>query len=124
MIFTKRNWGIRIALRLATALSCFLVLALAPGAYNLMAAATSSCDQATLVLKVNQGGTVLFNCDGIITLTNTLVIATNTEINGTGHTITISGNNAVRLFQVKPGVQLTIRALTLSAGTHQGTNGK
>ena len=41
---------------------------------------------------------VTFACDGTITLSNTLTVTWDTVLDATGHQITISGSNAVRVF--------------------------
>jgi fibronectin-binding autotransporter adhesin len=69
------------------------------------------------------GGTVSFDVDGIIPLSQTLVITQNTVLNGNGHNVTISGNNSVRVFQVNPAVTLTLANLTVANGLATGTNG-
>jgi predicted outer membrane repeat protein len=60
---------------------------------------------------------------GTITLTNTVTIATNTTIDGSGQMVTISGNNAVRVFTVNQGVFLTLNKLTVASGKDSSTDG-
>ncbi|MFZ0827099.1 MAG: choice-of-anchor Q domain-containing protein [Verrucomicrobiia bacterium] len=62
------------------------------------------------------GGTVTFNCEGTITVTGTLAIASSTVVDATGHAITISGGNAVQLFSVSSGVSASFLNLTLANG--------
>jgi hypothetical protein len=76
----------------------------------------SVCDAAHLTAALTGGGTVTFTCSGTITLTSTLTIAANTTIDGTGQTVTISGNKAVRVFQVNSGVTLNLKRLTVANG--------
>ncbi len=52
-----------------------------------------------------------FSCSGTITLTATITIAADTTIDGSGQIVTISGNNAVRVFTVNPGVTLNLNTL-------------
>ena len=56
-------------------------------------------------------------------LTATITIATNTTIDGSGQTITISGNHAVRVFTVNSGVTLNLNALTIADGSITGGDG-
>ncbi|MBI5386381.1 MAG: hypothetical protein HZA90_17055, partial [Verrucomicrobia bacterium] len=77
--------------------------------------------EASLNTALANGGLVTFACDGTITLTSTKVIATNTTLEAAGHTITLSGGNAVRLFTVNSNATLTLLNLTLADG--QSTNG-
>ena len=58
-----------------------------------------------------------FSCSGTITLTAEIVVSANTTIDGSGQTVTISGNNAVRVFTVNSGVAFTLNALTIANGT-------
>jgi hypothetical protein len=83
----------------------------------------STCDEASLRAALAGGGTVTFACDGTITLANTLAITNGTVIDASGHGITISGGNAVRLLTVDPGVNLSLIQLTLANGRHKGADG-
>jgi hypothetical protein len=69
------------------------------------------------------GGTVSFECDGTVSLTNTITCTTNTLIDGNGHNVVISGGNALRLFQLETNVTLSMRGLALANGLVVGTNG-
>ena len=83
----------------------------------------SNNSDAALRAAIAGGGTVTFAFDGTITLTNVLSIANNTTIDGSGHSITISGAKAVRLFSVSPGVSVALINLTLANGYYAGANG-
>ena len=43
-----------------------------------------------------------------------------TTLDGSGHQVTISGNNAVRVFQVNTNVSFTVVNLTIADGTSRG----
>src|SRR6266496_1812456 len=60
----------------------------------------TTCDQSSLEAALAGGGTVTFACSGVIVLTNTISITTDTVLDGTGQSVTISGNDQVRLFNV------------------------
>src|SRR5688572_23024288 len=79
-------------------------------------AVVSVCDDASLRTALAGGGTVTFGCDGTIQLTNTLVIAQNTILDGSGHAVVLSGGGLVRPFIVNSGVQLTLKAVTVANG--------
>jgi fibronectin-binding autotransporter adhesin len=83
----------------------------------------TNCDQVSFLALIEGGETVSWNCDGTIVLTNTVTIAQDTTLDATGHAVTLSGNNSVRLFNVRPGVSLTLIHLTLANGRATGTNG-
>ena len=75
------------------------------------------CDEAHLLAALAGGGTVSFLCSGTITLTAEIVIAADTSIDGSGQTVTISGNHAVRVFRVNSGVTLNLNALVVADGS-------
>jgi uncharacterized repeat protein (TIGR01451 family) len=76
----------------------------------------SDCDEAHLLEALAGGGTVTFSCSGTIILTAEITIAADTTIDGSGQTVTISGNDAVRVFQVNSGVTLNLNELTVANG--------
>ena len=59
---------------------------------------------------------VSFACDGTITLSSMITIATNTVLDGSGHQIIISGGNLVRIFEVANNVSFTLIDLTIANG--------
>ena len=67
------------------------------------------------------GGNVTFSVSGTIVLTSPIVITNATTIDGSGQGVTISGGNAVRIFQVNTNVQFSLINLTVANGrTNQG----
>ncbi len=81
----------------------------------------SVCDETHLRAALSGGGTVTFSCSGTITLTAAIVIAADTTIDGSGQSVTISGNNAVRVFYVNSGITLNLTGLIVANG--MGFNG-
>jgi hypothetical protein len=81
----------------------------------------TSCTEASLRAAMAGGGTVTFACDGTITLAGTISISLDTAIDGSGHQITISGGNAVRVFYLATNVNFTVVNLTIANG--QSTEG-
>ena len=81
----------------------------------------SSCTEANLRAAVGEGGWISLCCDGTIVLTNTIRIEHDVVLDATGHKVTVSGGNAVRLFQVNPEVRFSVTNVMLAAGRHQGT---
>jgi cell division septation protein DedD len=103
-------------------LGILVLLALAlPAAPAHAGGIVSVCDEAHLLAALAGGGTVTFACSGTITLTNTITIAADTTIDGSGQAVAISGNNAVRVFRVNEGVTLALDRLTVANGL--GNNG-
>ncbi|MCU0783019.1 MAG: hypothetical protein MUF81_03035 [Verrucomicrobia bacterium] len=63
-----------------------------------------------------------FAVGGTITVTSHKNVSADTVLDASGHAVTISGGNSVRLFTVTNGVNLTLRQLTLANGK-TSTNG-
>ena len=98
-------------------MSILVLLALAvPASPAHAGGVVSVCDEAHLRAALAGGGTVTFSCSGTITLTAEITIAADTTIDGSGQTVTISGNNAVRVFTVNSGVTLNLNELTVANG--------
>jgi predicted outer membrane repeat protein len=77
----------------------------------------SSCTVAALTAAVAKGGTITFNCGGVVTFTLTqplqLPIATDTVIDGGGK-ITLDGNGATRVLSFNsPNFRATTTTVTL-----------
>ncbi|NDP41336.1 MAG: hypothetical protein GZ089_01240 [Aromatoleum sp.] len=70
--------------------------------------------------------TITFSVSGTITLASTLPDITDAAgliMDGTGQTLTISGNSAVRVMQVAVGASLTLNNLTIANGSATGDSG-
>jgi hypothetical protein len=66
---------------------------------------------------------VTFATNGSIVLTNTITISANVILDGSGHSITISGGGAVQLINLPAGLSLTLRNLTLANAAVVGYGG-
>ena len=79
-------------------------------------AVANAAANATITFALDCNGTTAPNTT--ITLAATLAPAVNVTIDATAplHTVTISGGGSVGLFLVNPGVTLSLRGLTLTAG--------
>lgn len=76
---------------------------------------------AILQLMLRSGGTNTFAFDGSIVLREPLVISRDTVVDGYGRKIVISGNKAVRVFEVAPGVSFSVFNLEIRDGlTNKG----
>lgn len=86
-----------------------------------------SLRQAILDANANAGAdTITFAVSGTITLASTLPAvgdAGGLTIDGAGQTVTISGNDAVRVMRAASGAVLTVKNLTISAGRGIGSCG-
>ena len=100
--------------RLITILVLLALVVPAPPAYA--GGIVSVCDEAHLLAALADGGTVTFSCSGTITLTAEITIAAVTILDGSGQTVTISGNHAVRVFTVNSQGTLTLNKLTIADG--------
>ena len=67
-------------------------------------------------LPCGGGGTVTFSCSGTIALTAEIVISADTNIDGSGQSVTISGNNVTRILYINEGVTVDLNRLTLAYG--------
>src|SRR5207244_2397291 len=82
------------------------------------------CTEASLDAALAGGGTVTFACSGMITFGAAKSITTTTSLDATGFAVTLSGGNAVRLFDVSGGTTtFTLTKLTLASGRAQGAPG-
>jgi predicted outer membrane repeat protein len=80
------------------------------------AGVVKQCTQSNLLTALAGGGAVTFACSGTILLTQTLNITTNTNIDGMGKSVALSGGGAVPIFFVFPEVSLTLNRLVLENG--------
>lgn len=80
----------------------------------------TDCTETALRAAMAGGGVVTFACDGTILLTDTITNVSDTTLDGSGHQVTISGNNAVRVFQVNTNVSFTVVNLTIVGGKSRG----
>jgi len=105
-----------------TILCGVVAIGLTPG--KLGAAGTVSVlDEAHLRAAMAGGGLVNFTASGVIALTNSISITSDTVIDGTGQTVTISGGGLNRLFYVNSGVTLDVTNVVLANGFVGGAAG-
>ncbi|HTL56011.1 MAG TPA: choice-of-anchor Q domain-containing protein [Candidatus Limnocylindrales bacterium] len=95
----------------------FCVLLSLIGSARGAVAVVAGCTEQAFTNAVAAGDTVSFTNDCTITLTGPVQISGNTTIDAAGHTVTISGGNAVPLFNVKG--TLNLLGLTLADGKNQ-----
>jgi hypothetical protein len=93
------------------------------GASTQVTATIDTPTESALEAALAGGGICMFTCNGTLVLTNTIQIPHDTILDGNGHTVTISGGGAVRIFQVAAGVNFWLKGLTLSDGTVMAPNG-
>jgi hypothetical protein len=114
------NYWVTVTNAYGSITSSVVVLALTNtgGSTNMV----SVCDEASLRAAIQIGGWVSINCNGTITLTNTININNNVILDASRVSMTISGGNAVRLFYVAPGQSLLATNLSLANGRCIVTN--
>ena len=83
----------------------------------------ASCRLRDALAAVASGDTLGFGGDMTITLSSELVITRNVTLDGAGYAVTVSGNNAVRVFTVNPGVNATFQNLTIRSGRTTASGG-
>src|SRR5258708_7116662 len=69
----------------------------------------------SLQAALASGGNVTFTCSGIIIVPE-IVIATNTSIDATGQSVTLSGNHVNRVLCVHSGITLNLTGLSIANG--------
>jgi CSLREA domain-containing protein len=74
------------------------------------------CSLRDAIATAISGDTIVFAGDYTIILGSTLEIDESVTINGSGRTITISGNNAVRVITIKAGTTVTLNELMIANG--------
>jgi hypothetical protein len=116
----KRNLSLSLAPRLI--IFGILVQLFHPG-YVRAGGTVTVCDEGNLRAALAGGGLVTMACDGTIVLTNTLAITNDTTIDATGHGVTLSGGDTVRVFLVTNPAALSLVNLTIAHGRAAGTNG-
>jgi len=87
---------------------------------------TNLLSPANLLSALEGGGTVSFKADGVLQLTNTILVTSDTILDASGRQVTLSGSGRagdapVRLFNVSPGATFALVDLTLADG--RSTNG-
>lgn len=107
----------------AGALLFLLLLALNGPAYA--GGTVTNCTLAQFKTAITGGGLVTLACSGTITLTNTTLVETNTVIvsSGAPATLSMSTNALFRIFEVAPGVSLTLSNVVLANGFGSSTGG-
>ncbi len=81
--------------------------------------AVSACNEQSLdraLSSAQDGDTIRFECSGVIRLTGVKVISKNITINGSGHTVTLDGHNAVPIFSIDAKATVTIIHLNIANG--------
>lgn len=94
-----------------------------PAAATAQTSSITTPSETALRNAIANGGVVHLSFDGTITLTSTLEITNDVALDAQNHAITISGNNAVRILHINPGVSFSATNLTLANGCHIGANG-
>lgn len=76
----------------------------------------TNCTETALRAAMAEGGTVTFACDGIIAIDDTITNSTDTVLDATGHSVTISGRSAYRVFFNHSNTSFTIMNLEIADG--------
>ena len=72
---------------------------------------------STAIGSAISGDTINFSCNGTIPITTTLTISKNLTLDGSGQSVTLDGQNQVRVLLVNSGVNFTLNALTVAHGS-------
>jgi hypothetical protein len=114
------EWISRTA-RFAVTLGNFTLVVFLMNFTTWAAGTVTTSSESALRAALAGGGMVNFACDGTITLASTITNMVDAVLDGSGHQVTISGNNAVRVFSVATNVNFTVVDLTIANG--QSTDG-
>ena len=89
------------------------------------ASCATPCTLRDAITAANvSGGTITFDIDGTIVLTGSLPTISNTvTIDGSGHAITVSGNNLYQVLIVNYGQSLILQAITIAKGSASNGGG-
>ena len=113
---------------IAAMIALAVVAASAPVARAATLIVTSNADSGAgslrqAILDAAVGDTITFAGDYTILLASQLTISKNLTIDGGTHSVTVSGNNAVRVFTVNSGVTFNLNNITVANGkTPDGSN--
>jgi len=113
------NYDVIVSNPYSAATSSVALLTVSCPGTNVVTVASDAAFRAAVAI----GGHVRLCFNGTVTLTNTIDVLKNTTIDGSGLSVVISGNNAVRLFNVNTGASLVLSNLVMANGRHVGTNG-
>jgi hypothetical protein len=106
---------------------CGLVSLLGSAALAASAPAAATLSQADFLSALAQAwagdGFVRLTQDCIVTLTNTVLLNSNTTIDAQGHQVTISGNNQVRIFDIQSQTPIAINLIGLTLRGGKSTKG-
>jgi hypothetical protein len=79
-----------------------------------------SCDDDNLRTYMAEGGTIRFECDGVIVLRAPLLITNEVTLDATGRSLALEGMGTNRLFDVRSSGALILRGLILRNGNTFG----
>jgi hypothetical protein len=107
---------------IAAVIALAVVAASAPVARAATITVSNANDSGTgslrqVIASAAAGDTITFDGDYTITLTSQLTISKNLTIDGVGHSVTVSGQNATRVFYVNDGVTFNLQNLTVANGS-------
>lgn len=80
----------------------------------------STASEAELRAVMALGGTIALSFDGTVLLSSPITIGTDTRLDGSGHQVTISGNNMTRVFCVNTNVSFAAANLAIARGASRG----
>jgi hypothetical protein len=106
---SKKNKGVQMIGILA------LTLLLCMAAPNISQASgtVNMCTEEALDAALSDGGNIVFQCSGIIDITQTKIIARDTTLDATGQNVTIRADG-LKIFTVQPGVNFNVLNIILN----------
>jgi hypothetical protein len=81
----------------------------------------TNCSQGDLVAAIQKGGPILFACDGVISLSQPVLITNSVQLDATGRNVVLDGRGSNRIFEIM-GAQVAFTNLTFSNGVARGVS--
>jgi uncharacterized repeat protein (TIGR03803 family) len=94
----------------------FGAVASSPASLSVVFPTVTNATEEALRAAMAGGGRIILACDGTITLTSTITNVGDTTLDGSGHQVTISGGDSVRVLWVPTNTTLTLVSLTIAHG--------
>lgn len=87
---------------------------------SLDAANLTTCNETNLRNAIASGGSIRFSCDGLIQISQSIVVSNDVILDASGRTVTLRGSGTNRIFEVRSNSSLSLINLTLVDGVARG----
>jgi hypothetical protein len=83
----------------------------------------ADCSESALRAALVKGGRIKFGCDGVIPLTESLVITDSLELDANGHRVVLDSASARRMLEIRSGATVRLMGLAFENGGGVATGG-